>query len=850
MPDGFSDSQAGSRDLEADIESVVLGSCLVDESNVILLKSEPLEIFGSLQNRNIVKTMFEMWDNQQDISFLSVADAMKKAGRSIDMKTLVDMMNNVITTVNFEYHVQMLKQRFRRRKVTGVITQSRIRLEEGGDPNEIAADLMAELSKVIEPDRQNLRRFNEIAETLIARIEVGDIPEPIPTGLSKLDTPMGGGLARSDLVVVAGRPSMGKCLSGDQRLMDLATGELVPIERWAENKSVTSLGTNLKLIPAISGRWIANGTKPCFAVRTRTGRAITATSNHPLLTMGGWKTISELSIGSRVAVPRCLPNPGKVDIGLGRSRLLAYMVAEGSCTRSTPYFTNADQLIVTDFGMTLAREFPGCRLQYIARYGYDISFARRGEKKPNPFKLWLRSLNAYDSLSKDKKTPHIVFTLSPDCLREYIRVFFSCDGSLCYTNQGRPRIELALASEGLVRDMQHLLLRFGIISYVRYLPKKCNGKEFPAWRLDITNHRDVERYSEEIGWVGGKAWRGVPEAKIDINNCDNVPRETWNLIDAARERKDMSLSEMEKRRGVCLQHSNPHRGTRDIGRQRLLDYAEVLDDQRLRDLATSDVFWDEIVSIDLVGERQTYDIEIPELSCFVAEDIVVHNSAFSSQIAVSVAKSGKKVLVFPVEMNAESVAIRILSSASGLEPAVLRNTRFQCDWSKVRNAISPISKSDLWFDDDPALTSNKVILVAKDLSARLGGLDLVVVDYLQILSDVPNENRNNYLGNVTKMFKTLARQLNCPVILVSQLNRQVENRRGNRPTMADLRDTGELENHADGILLLHRPHYYDENADEHETHLIIAKQRNGVTDTVPLHWDSNHLRFSCVDSRY
>jgi replicative DNA helicase len=345
------------------------------------------------------------------------------------------MMNNVITTVNFEYHIQMLKQRFRRRRVTGVITQSRIRLEEGGDPNEVVAELMAELSKVVEPDRQNLRRFDDIAETLIARIEVGDIPEPIPTGLSKLDTPMGGGLARSDLVVVAGRPSMGK-------------------------------------------------------------------------------------------------------------------------------------------------------------------------------------------------------------------------------------------------------------------------------------------------------------------------------------------------------------------------------------------------------------------------------SAFSSQIAVNVAKSGKKVLVFPVEMNAESVAIRILSSASGLEPAVLRNTRFQCDWSKVRNAISPISKSDLWFDDDPALTSNKVILVAKDLSARLGGLDLVVVDYLQILSDVPNENRNNYLGNVTKMFKTLARQLNCPVILVSQLNRQVENRRGNRPTMADLRDTGELENHADGILLLHRPHYYDESADEHETHLIIAKQRNGVTDTVPLHWDSNHLRFSCVDSRY
>jgi len=220
------------------------------------------------------------------------------------------------------------------------------------------------------------------------------------------------------------------------------------------------------------------------------------------------------------------------------------------------------------------------------------------------------------------------------------------------------------------------------------------------------------------------------------------------------------------------------------------------------------------------------------------------------QMAVNIASRGKKVLMFPMEMNSNAIATRIIASESDIEPAVLRNLNYQTDWEAIKGRISKLQGKDLWIDDEHALTSQKAIAAAKNLAARLGSLDCVIIDYLQRFADIPNDNRNAYLGKVTKTFASLARQLDCPVILVSQLSRKVEDRSEKIPTMADLRDSGEIEADADVIMLLYRKHQYDKEADPNEAQVIIAKQRDGPTDIVPLHWDSTRLRFSCYDTRY
>jgi replicative DNA helicase len=225
-------------------------------------------------------------------------------------------------------------------------------------------------------------------------------------------------------------------------------------------------------------------------------------------------------------------------------------------------------------------------------------------------------------------------------------------------------------------------------------------------------------------------------------------------------------------------------------------------------------------------------------------------STIATQIAVNVASRGKKALTFPIEMSADSLAVRIIASESNIEPAVLRNCKYNTDWNQVRKNLSKLKGSDLWIDDDSAITTQKAIATAKNLAARLKGMDLIILDYVQRLSDIPNENRNNYLGAVTKRFASLARQLDCPVVLVSQLSRKTESRSESRPAMADLRDSGEIEQDADVIMLLYREHYYNKSADPNKAEVIIAKQRNGPTDTVPLHWDATRLRFSTYENRY
>ena len=221
-------------------------------------------------------------------------------------------------------------------------------------------------------------------------------------------------------------------------------------------------------------------------------------------------------------------------------------------------------------------------------------------------------------------------------------------------------------------------------------------------------------------------------------------------------------------------------------------------------------------------------------------------SAFALQIACNAARAGYKVLYFSIEMPVRALSRRVLSMTENLESVELRspgpNSKNK-DWEGVLKRLN-IGGPNLVVDDDPGLTSGQAIARAHKVKAQ-HGLHVVILDYVQLMGDVlgASENRNQLLGRITRAFAVLARRLNVAVVLVSQLNRRLENTADNEPRLSDLRDSGELEQISDNVLMIHRPAYFKRAEDEHKAVLIVGKQREGPTGRIALYWDSTRVRF-------
>ncbi len=207
----------------------------------------------------------------------------------------------------------------------------------------------------------------------------------------------------------------------------------------------------------------------------------------------------------------------------------------------------------------------------------------------------------------------------------------------------------------------------------------------------------------------------------------------------------------------------------------------------------------------------------------------------------------KPVVIFSLEMSAQQVAQNMLCSHARIDAHQLR-MGFLDDkqWSDLSYGLGSLSEAPIFIDDTPGLTVLEVRAKARRLKAQYD-IQLVAVDYLQLMESSRAENRQQEISVISRRLKSLARELKIPVIAVSQLNRSVESREGHRPRMSDLRESGSLEQDADVIALLHRDNYYDPDKDN-TAELIIAKQRNGPTGVIKLTFRSHFMRFESLAS--
>ncbi len=275
--------------------------------------------------------------------------------------------------------------------------------------------------------------------------------------------------------------------------------------------------------------------------------------------------------------------------------------------------------------------------------------------------------------------------------------------------------------------------------------------------------------------------------------------------------------------------------------------------------------------LDRLGEMSEHENHLPGLSTGLSaidqkitglnkSDLILlaarpgmGKTSLALNVALNVAREGKTVAVFSLEMSREQLATRLLSSEALVENNRLRTGLLrETDWEKIAGAATVLNRLDIRIDDNPLLS-------VADMNAkcrRLDGLALVVVDYLQLMTSAGGsgrggENRQQVVSDMSRMLKIMAKELNVPVICLSQLSRANEKRDDKRPMLSDLRESGAIEQDADIVLFLYRDDYYNEDSEKHNiAECIVAKNRHGETGKVELRWMPEYTQFSTLDKRY
>ena len=224
-------------------------------------------------------------------------------------------------------------------------------------------------------------------------------------------------------------------------------------------------------------------------------------------------------------------------------------------------------------------------------------------------------------------------------------------------------------------------------------------------------------------------------------------------------------------------------------------------------------------------------------------------TAFALNIALNAAKASKKdVVVFQLEMSKDQLAGRFLASEALIESQKLKTGNLsEDDWIKIARATNVLAKTRIYVDDNPAITVAEI----KAKCRRLGdGLGLIVIDYLQLMQSGGrrNDNRTQEVAEISRALKIMAKELNVPVVCLSQLSRAAEQRADKKPMLSDLRESGAIEQDADIVLFIYRDDYYnDDSENKNVAEILIAKNRHGATGSVNLQWIGQYTTFSSQD---
>ncbi len=857
--------------LEAE-QSVLGGILLSDRAMYGLVIEEGLKAddFYRDRHRLIYESMLALYRESEPIDVLTVSEHLRSTGKLDDAggKAAIDELTGGVPGLGgIRRYAQIVREHalMRRLLSTTYEIQASV-LNHAAAPRDLVEQAERAMLEVAHDDRQkDFRTIDEILDDELRKMEKlsreGTSLTGTPSGFRDLDE-ITGGFQPGNLIVIAARPAMGKCSRGSTLVYESYTGarhrldELVARHESGEEVWVAAVGADLRLRHARVSATFRNGVKPLFRVTTRLGRRTDLTANHPLLTLEGWKRVDELVPGARIGVPRCLPRPQQWQhMPDHEIVLLAGLIADGSLIdRQTPCFTYGAGSVVA-YEMELATEAIGARWHTRPKTpgsaNSNASLSGDGRPGGNLVTELCKRHGIWGKRSENKFVPDAIFGLDDRAIARFLGMLYACDGHIYATERLR-QVGYSTISERLARDVQHLLLRLGIVSCIRTLKRPVyDGTGKVAREVRITGQKGIERFCRLVT-VPGKApqvGRAIAtlRAATPGTNVDTLPPAVWHrVLEAKGERSWADVSEAV---GHPRNH-NWHVHTRGVSRAQLQKLADWSGDEALDQLATSDLWWDEIVSIEPIGEEETFDLTVPVHHNFVADDFVVHNSALVTNIAENAAiDHGRPVALFSLEMSETELAQRFVASQGRIKGDELRKGRVpDSKWPKILQASAKLAAAPLFIDDSSDVGIIEIRAKARRLHQQQP-LGLIIIDYLQLMRpDGRVESRVQQVGEMSRGLKILARELHVPVIALSQLSRAVETRGqsidSKRPLLSDLRESGSIEQDADLVAFIFREEYYDKETERAGiADIIIAKHRNGAIGEVELTFAKEYPKF-------
>lgn len=438
-----------------------------------------------------------------------------------------------------------------------------------------------------------------------------------------------------------------ECLAGETRILNPRTGELVRVDAMKPGSHVLALDTRtLRLKPARCRGVIKTGVRETVSMTTRSGRSIRLTASHPVYTLSGWKPIGELKEGERFAVPRAYPHAkGRARVNADLARLLGYLVSNGSYKRHRSVgITMPEKVVLRDVARVVRSGFPGIvpRL-HKHRSGTDtLELTVPGGPGPgkNPVINWLQALGVHGQGTPEKTTPDAVLSGNEAVVRNYLAGLFTGDGTVVKRKRGGWVVKYTSTSMQLLQEIQHMLLRCGVMSQVapatRHTKSTCD-----IATLQVSERTAVARFAAQIP-ARGKKGRKLKLAKAwalsgRVNaRMDRLPLAITQAVNEARSELGLSHAQLRYRcqgKQMCRDDllraaTRLHCEANAQGRKG--QYAA------LQRLAGSDLLWDSVRAIEPSERVAVYDIVVPGHHCFVANDIIVHNSGAIEQDADAV----------------------------------------------------------------------------------------------------------------------------------------------------------------------------------------------------------------------
>jgi replicative DNA helicase len=430
------------------------------------------------------------------------------------------------------------------------------------------------------------------------------------------------------------------CLTGETLVYLSDTGTYRPIEQLVGQSGFKVLALNTdswKLETCQVSRAFATGCKAVYRLTTRLGRSVRATANHKFLTMHGWQHLEELSSGMRIALPRRLPGTKQATMSEDELALLGHLIGDGCTLPSHAIQYTTRELELAEIVASLAAAVFGDAITprvHRERGWYQVylppSF-HLTHGMHNPIVTWLSQLGIFGLRSYEKHVPEVVFAQPTASIARFLRHLWSTDGCI-NLSQGKKHytnIYYASSSKELAQQVQSLLLRLDINASLSRHPQVDKGRD--QYHVSVTGKNDVERFVTQIGalssykMVHQHAIVDYHATRVANTNRDILPREIWRMYAVpAMQAASITTRQMQASLG------NAYCGTglykQNLSRERATRLANVVSSVQLANLAQSDVYWDEVISIVPDGEAEVYDLTVDELHNFVAGDILVHNS--------------------------------------------------------------------------------------------------------------------------------------------------------------------------------------------------------------------------------